>query len=129
MEVGIKIKIRNQGNLRGTVGWLAQNAATIDIGKTNGDNQGAWLLDHAGKTITTLAVRNFWDDGEIAKLGRDARNCVWFGEAPDPTDDIMACSDSCWNSLETIINKAVELMDEAWEDGEQPSFKLEDKSG
>jgi len=75
MEVDIKIKIKNQGDLSGTAGWLAQNAATIDIGKTKNDNRGAWLLD------------------------------------------------------ETIINKAVELMDEAWENGEQPSFKLEDKSG
>jgi hypothetical protein len=64
MEVDIKIKIKNQGDLSGTAGWLAQNAATIDIGKTKNDNRGAWLLDHTDKTITTLAVRISWDDGE-----------------------------------------------------------------
>ena len=57
----IELKITNNGVSKGTVGFIAKNAASIKLGNTkplfDGDmTRAAWLLDHDGDVITWLCT-------------------------------------------------------------------------
>ena len=113
-----EIEIKNQGNSKGTIGWLAKNASTILIGETKSGDQGAWLKDNGGNTITVLAVRNFYGgaDKEITKVKRD-------GSEYDLTCD-FPCSDAAWESIERLSHLASEEMEKSFEVGSPIEFDL-----
>ena len=113
-----EINIKNQGSCKGTVGWLAKHSAAIFIGETRSGDQGAWLQDSNGNTITVLAVRNFYGgaDKEITRVKRD-------GSEYDLTCDIP-CSDAAWASIENLSQLAAEEMEKNFEEGKAVEFDL-----
>ncbi len=101
----ITIKIEKRGDLPGSIGWLAKNAATISIGQTKIEGEpGAWLKDHAGKTIDTL-VLVLGDFGECFLVNRDETN----------TDELARnypYTDAAWVVMEQLIKIAAEQLRE-----------------
>ena len=113
-----EINIKNQGNYKGTVGWLCENADTIVIGETRSGDQGAWIKDSEGKVITVLAVRNFYGgaDNEITKVKRD-------GNEYDLTCHIPY-SDAAWASIQALSEIAEGEMEKSFEEGSPIEFDL-----
>lgn len=109
----INISIKRNGHARGTIGWLAANAASIKIGESQKGKQGAWLVDHEGKTITPLAIRGMWDDDEIHTV----RKADFADRGYDLTPDDIVFTDAAWAIIEQIIPQAVAAM----QDGEEAS--------
>ena len=93
----INLNIINNGVAKGTLGFLAKNAASILLGNQKplfkGDQtRAAWLLDHDGNTITWLCAS---DSGTLADQPE------WF------TDWTKAAR----NTLENIIDLAQDLLE------------------
>ncbi len=111
MNKTIQIKITAKGHARGTVGWLAEHAAEIHLGRTKDGCEGAWLCDAAGKTITALAIRGYWGgDGmaaeyntEIATISRDPAG---MGLGAD-----VGWTDAGWEAVLLLAYRAVELIE------------------
>lgn len=114
-----EINIKNQGSCKGTVGWLCENATTIVIGETRSGDQGAWLKDSEGNTITVLAVRNFYGgaDKEITRVKRD-------GSEFDLTCGIPF-SDAAWASIQALSEIAEGEMEKSFEIGSPVEFTLQ----
>jgi len=107
MEKILKVEIEKKGYVKGTVGWLCQESASVKIGETENGRQGAWLKDKAGNTMGTLAIREWENYSEEIKL---------FGSSGQPEEDVFgfACSDACWKKTKEIQTEAVKIMDELW---------------
>ncbi len=101
----IKLKIKNNGIQTGTIGWLAKNAATLSVGESKNGYRGVWLQDHEGKTITTLAIAGYHGEGDtsISTIERD--NPYMLGLD-------FPCTDACWEALEVMIEKSVEILEQ-----------------
>jgi hypothetical protein len=108
MKKEITINIDNKGFAPGTVGWLCENVDSMLIGKTRDGNQGAWLKDKEGKTLTVLAIRGFYDEDTIDEI---TRNYGYRGDM----DCAFICSDACWEKIEELTAAAVEKMEGVWE--------------
>jgi hypothetical protein len=104
----ITLKINRSGNQPGTLGWLAEKAATIHVGTTkNGRHRGCWLQDKDGKTLTVLCLQGWHDGGgEITKVER------LIHEDGITLQADFSCTDSCWEKLEEIIDYAAGLLEE-----------------
>lgn len=104
MQKTIQIKITNQGKAVGTAGWLAEQAASIHLGKTKDGNEGAWLCDDTGKTITCLAIRGYWlhASAEIATIDRDGS----FGLGSE-----IPWTDAGWEAVWSLAQLAVEAIE------------------
>jgi len=117
MEKQITIKIADKGELRGTVGWLLKNADHVKIGETKSGNQGAWLENQNGETMSVLAIRNWWhEDGEIKTI----KSC-------DPSEyDLspnFSVSPACLERLQELAETVSEIMEEMW--NENPECEIE----
>lgn len=97
----INIKIDNKGCAEGTIGWLAKNAAMIKIGETKNRNQGAWLQDHQGKTLTILAIRDYWGMPEDPRIEKIKPNV-----SPPELECDFTATDAAWVVLEKLTNLA-----------------------
>ena len=104
----ISINIINNGEAIGSIGWLAKNAAAIRIGSTKESKQAAWLLDHDGKVITCLAIRDpyTYDSKIIERVSRSDHGTGIFAVS-------VSLTTAAWTALQQLIDCAVEHMDEA----------------
>jgi len=116
VEKEIKIKIDDKGILKGTVGWLLKNADHVTIKATRYDNQGAWLKNKKGETLSVLAIRDWNDDGEVAIIQEFSHG----GCALCPNFKV---SDPCLKKLQEIAEIAAETMDEIW-NHDDPDYRI-----
>ena len=121
MEKMIKIKIDDKGRAKGTVGWLLDVADHIKIGTTKSGNQGAWLKDVNGETITVLAIRNWEYKTGIQLIEKcDDMNISHIFLCPD-----FPLSDACYERLYELAQKAAVIMDELWEENFEENINVE----
>ena len=98
----MKINIKNNGLSKGSVGWLAKNAKTIRVGNTTGGEKAAWLKDHDDEVIFCLASASYNSSDEFVSLTRGySEDCIDF-----------PVTDSCWEMIKVLIEKALELLEE-----------------
>ena len=117
MEKTLTIKIANQGDVRGTVGWLLKNADSIKIGETKGSKQGAWLKDMEGAPLLCLAIRGYHDNEPDISLSENGRGMMF--SACD-----FSLSAAAWEKVEEIQTEVVEIMDDLWEKESKKEIKL-----
>jgi hypothetical protein len=105
--MNITLKIDNNGQANGTLGWLCKTAASIKIGNTKTGKQAAWLMGHDGKSIACLAVRGYWGDvmppSDIQGMTRNMPECLGID---------FGVTDAAWAKLEEIRDLAIEMMNE-----------------
>jgi hypothetical protein len=105
----ISLKVQKTGNLPGTVGWLAENAAVLKVTKTTSRQRAVILEDKDGKKMTVLCVEDWNDDGTISQAQRYTGRDNGYGY--ELFVDFI-CTDACWKKLEEIIAYSVTLLDE-----------------
>lgn len=107
MEISLKVK--NNGIQKGTIGWLAENAAILKVDETDDGRRAVWLESTYHGNITILAVAGF-DDGYgynpgISSLARQP------GEYT-PCALNFPVTDACWKALDEMADKAVEILEQ-----------------
>ena len=98
----INIKITRNGEVNGTVGWLAKNAAELRVSQTKDGEPGVWLFDHDGKSLECLACI----DHNYGMLSLDRE---------EESDCLLAnrhYTDAAWAVLCRLIVQAKALLDE-----------------
>ena len=110
--MNIQISIKKIGHATGTIGWLAENADSITIGKTKDGNPAAWLKDKQGKTLTILAIGGEYGDGSkdgIATVTRMEYGMTWPGSCDFYT------TDAAWEVVKDLAKIARQHMAESAE--------------
>jgi len=101
----ISINIINNGASIGTVGYLAKNAAAIKLDTVKplypGDmRRGAWLINHAGDTITWLC-----DSLGDTVLNEPTTELEWTEAARDALADIVAMAEVLLENMDADAPK------------------------
>lgn len=117
--MNITLNVVRKGNEHGTVGWLANHAASITLGHTTLKKRAIWLKDHEGATMCLLAMQDPYDlngDGYT-----DPTAWVIVSECDSHTRPSLdfATTQACFASLQQLAEEAVSLVYEIDED-EQP---------
>ncbi len=101
----ITIKITKNGELPGTVGWLAAHAKEIHLGTTVEDRRAAWLVD--GARMEQLAVA---DGQQMMRLV----NSINDEDYPDDYEILSRYSytAAAWKVVEQLVEIAVENLRE-----------------
>ena len=108
MEINISIK--HIGHAVGTIGWLAENAHHISIGRSTSGTYGAWLCDKADKTITILAL-----GCKEGAHNADGIKIIHREQCGDPLSCNIYTTDASWAIIEQLANIARENMRESAE--------------
>lgn len=111
MQKTIQIKITAQGHARGTVGWLADHAAEIHLGRTKDGCEGAWLCDANGKTITALAIRGYWGGDGMAAEYNTAITTISRDPAGRGLGADIGWTDAGWDAVSRLAEAAVEAIE------------------
>jgi hypothetical protein len=119
MKKNLEIKIADQGEVIGTVGWLCKNADHIKIGATKSGNQAAWLKNAYGETIVFLASRNinYMPEGGVFFYINDLSH-------PEISAADFILSDACWARIKEIQAEIEPIMDKIWEEDSQDNMVL-----
>jgi len=109
--MNITLSIDNNGQSRGSLGWLCKNIGSIKIGTIKTDNQAAWILDKNGKVITVLAVRDYWrhSSTEIETVVNQSDE-NYQGLISD-----IPFTDAAWEIVKQCRTMAIEQMNESSE--------------
>ena len=103
----IQLKIVNNGDNKGTVGYLAKHAAAIKLGDCkplyDGDQRrGAWLLDHTGQVITFLV------DSGGEKISDDPGHEYQFTEAArEVIDDLIGTAEDLLSNEDATAERPI----------------------
>lgn len=99
----VEIKINNNGEVKGCVGYFAKHATSIEATHTKNGKPLVILKDHDGNRITWLAVR---EDGYISTV---KQNCEKGCGYEDPDFDM---TEAAYESLKPLIKKAVAILED-----------------
>jgi hypothetical protein len=123
--VNVNIVIENNGQTKGTIGWLARNAAKIEIcDMVSGNGRLARLMGADGKKITTLALA----DGDgllgVCRASSDSEEDD-YGDLVQVASEIKCWTDAAWKVIVQMIQVAKEHLEEPEEMAKLVTVKFE----
>ena len=117
---GILINMRKIGKAKGTVGWLAAQAESVEFTESKLGKRGAWLNLKSGEQICLVVADPYgigYQCENSDRLDTIKRYDYVFGLP-------FAVTDACWDSIHALANMARNLMRESDKHEKPIRFRL-----